>query len=510
MKLEGEIRENKMKKVNKKQIIHIAIIVIGIIFISVPVFHSNIWFDESYSVSIANHSFSEIWTIGGHDVHPILYYWVLHIVNLIFGNEIILYRVISLLCTAILGIIGFTHIRKDFGENTGIIFSFLAYFFPINVVYAGEIRMYTMAMLLVTLMCIYAYRIYKNRDKKYIKNWILFVVFSLASAYTHYYGLMTAGIVNIMLFISFIIEAKKEKKFTYNLKAFTISAVIHIVLYLPWVLYLLLQMKQVSSGFWIGIHFPDTLIEFFTFQFTGNLGGTQYIPNLWAGIFGIIICAYMIYIYVKNRKSEELKPARKAIAIWGMVALAACIVSLIIWRPIIYARYMLCVTGLFVFFMAHTMAVKGNTKINAIICIISAIISIFVVINLSKENYDASNKEIFDYLEANVQETDAFLHGNGLNGFVIIANYLDNKEYFLNEEKWNVEEAYKAFAKDMETIYDLEEIADYKGRIWIINSNDYSIYEKVKEKYDVELIEQKSFTTKYKGFQYTLSLVEKK
>ena len=370
--------------------------------------------------------------------------------------------------------------------------------------------MYTMAMLLVTLMCIYAYRIYKNRDKKYIKNWVLFAIFSLASAYTHYYGLMTAGLVNIMLFISFIIEAKKEKKFTYNLKAFIISAVIHIILYLPWVLYLLLQMKQVSSGFWIGIHFPDTLIEFFTFQFTGNLGGTQYIPNLWAGIFGIIICVYMIYIYAKNRKSEELKPARKAIAIWGMVALAACIVSLIIWRPIIYARYMLCVTGIFMFFIAHTMAVKGNTKINGIICIISAILSIVVVINLSKENYDNSNKEIFNYLEENVQETDAFLHGNGLNSFVIIANYLDNKEYFLNEEKWNVEEAYKAFAKDMETIYNLEEIADYKGRLWIINSNDYSIYEKVKEKYDIELIEQKAFTTRYKGFQYTLSLVEKK
>jgi len=500
----------KMEKINKKLILHIAIIIIGIIFVSIPVFHSNIWFDESYSVSISNHSFTEIWSIGGHDVHPILYYWVLHIINLIFGDQIILYRIFSLLCIVILGVIGYTHIRKDFGENTGILFSFLAFFFPTNVVYAGEIGMYTMAMLLVTLMSIYAYRIYRNRDKKYIKNWILFFIFSIASAYTHYYGLMAAGLVNIMLFISFIIEAKKEKKFTYNLKAFLISGVMHVILYMPWVISLLVQIKQVSAGFWISIKFPDTLIEFFTFQFTGNLGGTLYIPNLWAGIFGIIICAYMIFIYVKNRKNEELKPARKAITVWCMVALGAYIVSLIISRTIIYARYMLCVTGLFIFFIAHTMAIKGNKKVNAVICIISIIISIIVVTNLSKENYDVSNREIFNYLEENVQETDAFLHGNAGSGFVIIANYLDNKEYFYDEENWNVEEAYKAFAKDMQTIYDLEEIKEYKGRIWIINANDYSIYEQVKEKYDVELIEQKLFKTKYKGFEYTLSLVEKK
>lgn len=199
-------------KVEKKDIIHIIIIVLGIIFVSIPVFHGNLWFDESYSVGIANHSFKEIWTIGGNDVHPVLYYWVLHIINIIFGNKIIAYRLFSLLCIAILGVLGYTHIRKDFGKETGILFSFFAYFFPTNVVYAGEIRMYTFAMLLVTLMGIYAYRIYKQREKVNIKNWILFGIFSLASAYTHYYGLMAAGIINLMLFISFIIESIKTKK----------------------------------------------------------------------------------------------------------------------------------------------------------------------------------------------------------------------------------------------------------------------------------------------------------
>ena len=58
----------------KTKYLHIAIIILGIIFISIPVFHSNLWFDESYSVGMANKSFIDIWNIGSNDVHPILYY----------------------------------------------------------------------------------------------------------------------------------------------------------------------------------------------------------------------------------------------------------------------------------------------------------------------------------------------------------------------------------------------------------------------------------------------------
>lgn len=137
-----------MIKQNKIKILHILILILGSIFIGVTIFHTNIWFDESYSVALARHSFSEIWTIGGNDVHPILYYFILHVLNLIFGNNIIIYRLFSALTIALLGIIGYTHIRKDFGEKVGILFSFLVFFLPVSSMYAGEIRMYTLGMLL--------------------------------------------------------------------------------------------------------------------------------------------------------------------------------------------------------------------------------------------------------------------------------------------------------------------------------------------------------------------------
>ena len=51
----------------------IILITIGTIFIFSTVFHSNIWFDEAYSVGMANHNFADIWNIGKNDVHPVLY-----------------------------------------------------------------------------------------------------------------------------------------------------------------------------------------------------------------------------------------------------------------------------------------------------------------------------------------------------------------------------------------------------------------------------------------------------
>ena len=51
----------KIQKIFKPKYIHIAVIILGIIFMSLSIFHTNMWFDESYTIGIVRHSFSEIW-----------------------------------------------------------------------------------------------------------------------------------------------------------------------------------------------------------------------------------------------------------------------------------------------------------------------------------------------------------------------------------------------------------------------------------------------------------------
>ena len=81
------LKQSCMKKLdngrNSTSLLFLLIYGIGILFLLLTAFHGNIWFDESYSVGIASKSFSEIWSYGSCDVHPVLYYCALHVLYLV-------------------------------------------------------------------------------------------------------------------------------------------------------------------------------------------------------------------------------------------------------------------------------------------------------------------------------------------------------------------------------------------------------------------------------------------
>lgn len=502
--------ENSLIVVKKKKdkifILNIIIIILGAIFISIGAFHSNVWFDESYSVAIANHSILDIWNIGGNDVHPVFYYIMLKIISTIFGNNILVFRLFSIVPVIILSILGITHIRKDYGEKTGIIFSFLTLFLPIITVYASQIRMYTWVMLFVTITAIYANRLYKKNTS--IKNFIIFGVFSLLSLYTHYYGLMAAGIINLFLFGYFIKNRKQRKN---DLITYIIQAVAQIALYVPWLLYFVKQLTSVGGGFWIELKFPDTLFNVLGIQFMGSFS------NIFGFCFAICLYIYLGFVIYKCKKERiNIKNSVKALTIYTLIVIIAFIISL--KSPILYPRYLMAITGILIFFIADIMSKEKETYITIEICIIIFVTSLISNIEIINNNYDKSNMTQIEYLKENIKEEDILIYSNIGNGSVFAVNFKDNKQYFYNGDHWNVEEAYKAYSPQMETIEDLDFLNDYKGRIWIIDSSDngfYNSYFKNKEEY--HLIENKTFNTKYpssfdtnyNGYDYNLILLKK-
>ena len=493
-------KKNILEKINLKYL-HIAIIIIGILFISLSIFHTNMWFDESYSVAMARHSFAEIWQIGGNDVHPIFYYFCLHILYLMFGGNVIIYRIFSTFTIALLGIIGYTHIRKDFGEKTGLLFSFLTLFLPVASQYSGEIRMYSLGMLLGTIMAIYAYRIYKGENKK--TTYIFFGLSSLLVAYTHYYGLMLAGIINLLLFI-FLVKNRKERK--NDLIKFIVTAAIQVVLYVPWLVCFLIQIKNVSSGFWISLSFPGTLYEILTMQYKGNL---PFQPIILTTIF----YSYITYLVVKTNK-EDRKPATWCFMIYIAIILIALFVSLCMQSVILLYRYLLIITGIFIFALAFFMAKETKIWRTMTICAIILIMSIYSNVISIKEAYNNENREFVTYIDSQIQDGDIVIYSNAINGAVVtteISQKHDNISYFYDKENWNVEEAYKAFAPYMEIKDTLNEILDnYSGRVWIIEAgNTHDLLNEIAEKYNINKIEDRQFTNKYKNYQYTIELIEK-
>lgn len=479
--------------------VHILLIIAGIIFNSIGVFHGNVWFDESYSVGMANHNWIEIWNIGGNDVHPVLYYWILSVIQVITGGSIIAYRVFSLICIALLGILGYTHIRKDFGEKTGILFSFFAYFLPTICIFSAEIRMYSMAVLLVTILAIYGYRIYKGETTW--KNWIIFEITSLACIYTHYYGLMAAGLINIVMLINFIKNRRKE-----SIIRILIFGVIQLILYIPWMLYFVSQLKHISNGFWIGFEFPNTIMELLSFQYIGNF------ENYYIG-FSLSIVLY-IYLAIRlhriRKNKEDILPVKLSIGIYLAVIVAAIIVTIVEKTSIILYRYLFVITGLYIFTLSFIISKEKNKKIIWIICLVTTILAVICNVKLIKSNYDERNVKPIEYLNQNIQEGDVIVYTDIIGGgSVMTAYFKDNTQYFYNEGHWGVQEAYKAFAPQMNTYDDTDFMNELSGRIWIVDGGSDSCYQKLFNNEDYTLVSQESFETAYHGYQYTFTLVTK-
>lgn len=495
--------KEKIKSITLKQW-HIAVIIIGIIFVSLGAFHTNTWFDENYSLGLANHSISEIWEIGGNDVHPILYYWFLRIVSLLTGGSIIAYRVFSIIPIAIIMILGYTHIRKDFGERTGFIFTFLSAFLPQMTLYATEIRMYSWAMLAVTLVAIYAHRLLKEDNTK---NWIIFGISSLASIYLHYYGLMAAGLINVALLIYLII--KKRKKGIIFIISF---GLVQALAYLPWLVSLFTQMGNVSSGFWIGFSYPKTPMELLSCQLTGYIGTNEDYRNLLVPtVLSLELYGYLIYkAYRYSKEKQNLKPFFWSVGMYFAVIIAAIIMTILMGTSILYYRYLFVITGFYIFAISFILGKEKNNVILVTILSVITLLGIYNNIEMIKENYSSTNVEFSKFIQESIKEEDTILYTNSAVGTVPTSKFKGNKIYFYNKEFWGVEEAYKAFGPNFETCTSEEEfIPKCSDRIWLIENAYSDSVDEIFEDTDYKEIYEKEFYVEYHDYKYRITLFEK-
>lgn len=277
---------------------HILLLVAGAAFLLADAFHGNVWFDESYSVGIANHSFADIWYYSSGDVHPVLIYWALHVLNLVFGQNITIYRLFTVAGAIAMAVLGYTHVRRDHGWATGVLFSFFALFTPYISLMAVEIRMYSWATFAVMLCFIYAIRIIGTQlatppariaeAARGLKCWagtprrwwITCFASSLACAYLHYFGAMSAFMINVVLLFALGARAWRHRKGGPNplpeqavragapLRVLIIGCVAQVALYLPWIVTAVTsQMGVVGGTYWAKIVFPTTYIELATYAF---------------------------------------------------------------------------------------------------------------------------------------------------------------------------------------------------------------------------------------------------
>lgn len=267
------------------------------------------------------------------------------------------------------------------------------------------------------------------------------------------------------------------------------------------------QALRVSGGFWIKVKYPDVILDILSFNFTGMIES-----KIIKAIIFIVASLLIVYIainIIKNKKKDKnISVCIWAISVYFGVIILSLLLSFV--TDIFTTRYTLPMIGLLVFAISYVCSLENKKWV--LISFMSIIVILFGIstYNVYLENYDNSNKKLEDEINNVVQEGDIFIYREIGAGSVVAIKYPNNKQYYYNAYHWTVEEAYKAYAPQMETVEDLSVLDNIKGRIIVIDDGSTALYDELKEKENIETIKKpEKINMKYKNLNYTISILNK-
>lgn len=368
------------------------------------------WYDEGFSISLAKHSYSDIWFLTAKDVHPPFYYFLLKAYSLIVDDSIQALRFFSVIPILLTMIVCCTLIRKQWGNKTAIFFLLFLLLTPQTKYMASEIRMYSWVMFFVLMSFIYAYMSF-IRDKRYY--FILFLLFSLMAAYTHYYGLIA---IFFMYAVYFALSLFYDRK---KLLPFVIVSVLFILLYMPWLLNLLNQVKSVTEEYWISSDmWRKGLLE--NIYPLGKIGVLKLGSELTFCLQLFILIAFFAYCFFSASKSAKDRKVFYTCSVLFLLFLLPIITGIIYSvaiKPVFIPRYMCCFIGMYMLGAALLFSTMDIYKRGVqVILFLFFGFSIYFNVSLFKHKFrDNRNdskelNEIIHFIDEGIDKNTVFLY----------------------------------------------------------------------------------------------------
>lgn len=403
----------------------------GVVYLSLC-FNHNVWTDEAFTIELLKDykSFGEIAAYTARDVHPPLYYWILHPFAQLFGVHLFLLKVLSIVPMLLTMLFGITFVRPRFGFKSSLLYILMTGVIPCSMEYAVQVRMYSWALLFVTACGIYAVYAYERGRKT---DWLMLMLAGVAAAYTHYFAFAAVLWIYGFLFLALCI-GKRGK-----LRWWLLSVITSVVLYLPWAFSLMRQVNNVSESYWIGEITGEVILSYFDWLFETDLPHAALLLQI---LFGI---AFVRVIYRLVRKKAD-RPATlpesaetpdssektdMLIALLSLLVLiataAAGIVISNLMRPVFIARYLLPCIGLLALFFGIAMRdLEKKTYI--------ALLAFCMLLGL----LDYKRTFYQEYKATYTAQTEQFLEENLGENDIIAYNFKDYGfiyEYYWDKEK---------------------------------------------------------------------------
>ena len=190
-----------------------------------------LWWDEGWSVYFATSDFRTILELTAVDIHPPLYYLLLHYWTQFLGTSVVSIRLLSVVAGVATIPAIYLAGRRLAGASVGLLAALLLAVSPFHVYYSQEVRMYG----LVTLLCLAAtyFAMRWSTQEWTASHWLGYVLAATAALYTQYY----AGFVLVALNLVVVIHWLRSQRPWRPLRSWLGAQLIVALLYLPWIWY---------------------------------------------------------------------------------------------------------------------------------------------------------------------------------------------------------------------------------------------------------------------------------
>jgi mannosyltransferase len=235
---------DRLKKIFDKPLLPI---LLAALIVRLPGIASRpLWYDEAFSVLFSSQgpsamAYGTLAVESGvaADIHPLGYYTLLWLWGMVFGTSPLAMRSLSLFLG--LGIIALAYVLASrlFGGKVAALSGWMLAFAPFQVHYAQEARMYTLLTLILLAVTLTYWHCLQG-DKRW--TWILFSVLAAAAMYVHNLA---------ALFLACLALTPVFLRRWRALGKTLVSALIAVVLYMPWLVQLPSQLARVSWAYWI-------------------------------------------------------------------------------------------------------------------------------------------------------------------------------------------------------------------------------------------------------------------
>ncbi|WP_429528434.1 glycosyltransferase family 39 protein [Pseudomonas frederiksbergensis] len=189
-----------------------------------------IWGDEGSSLLMSQYSLGDIWFHAAHDVHPPLYFMLLHGWIELFGDGIFSIRSLSALPGIATVALGFWLVRLVANPRAALLAGLLLALLPTAVRYSQEVRMYS--WLGLWLLGATIALVYWIKQPRHTRPLVIYALLMTAGFYTHYFTALCVIVHWAYLLVLRLHPTHPMKHITRP--AWWLANVAIVVLFLPW------------------------------------------------------------------------------------------------------------------------------------------------------------------------------------------------------------------------------------------------------------------------------------